>query len=495
MSGVAVFLLLVLAQAGAGQADLEALLRDGAASLERGDLEAATERFSRVRREWPGAAEGFLGLSAVAAASGDPVQGLALAKRAAERAPSGIAPALAVARMQAALGRVEESLSAFAHARSLLPGGGAGAAAGTAGIAPAYLVPALLLRNLDRTGDAILLLEEAVERRFGSAEIYEQLALLLLADGAASRALAILDRAADEELGNPGLDRARGFALARDPARRDEALVYLLRALDGAVEAPLVVHLEAADILSAQARYPEALEHLRVAEALAGDDPEVYYRLGRTLAAADDSEAATVALERYRSLQRTRDEAVEAIRAAGAEMAAGLSKAQNMAATGDLQAALAPLTRLLESHPDGSQTADVHSLRGKVLFSMGRPGEAAEAAAQARQLQPDQVEHHYLEGLFLHTDGRPGEAAPALERALALDPDLGEAYALLGMIAAEDGRPTEAAERMERALALGLEGNAALRFNYARVLESLGRTDEAAAQMEAFERLRAAAPP
>ncbi len=41
----------------------------------------------------------------------------------------------------------------------------------------------------------------------------------------------------------------------------------------------------------------------------------------------------------------------------------------------------------------------------------------------------------------------------------------------------------EAAPALERALALGLDGNAALRFNYDLVLESLGRKEEAAAQM------------
>ena len=126
---------------------------------------------------------------------------------------------------------------------------------------------------------------------------------------------------------------------------------------------------------------------------------------------------------------------------------------------------------------------------------MGRVEEAAVSVAAARRLEPDQVEHHYLEGLFLHAAGLAGEAAPALERALALDPGLGEAHALLGMIAAEAGRHAEAADRMERALDLGIDANAPLRFNYARVLEALGRSEEAAVQMEAFDRLRAGGPP
>ena len=432
----------------------------------------------------------------VAPVSGDPVEALAHARAAAERAPSEFAPALALARALTALGRTDDALAAFARARSLRPEStGGGETAGAVQVASAYLAPALLLRDLDRTAEAIGLLEEAVHRRVGGADVYEQLALLRLADGMADEALAAVDAAAAEDLESPGLGLARGLALARDPARGTDALDYLERALGDGVGEPVVIHLEAAAILSALSRYPEALEHLRVAEELASGEPEVVYRLGRTLAAAGDREGAQAALDRYRSLQGARDQAAEAERAASGEVRSGLSEAQRLAEAGKLEAALERLNDLLAMRPSHPRAADTHSLRAKVLFSMDRAGEAAVSIAQARRLQPDRVEHHYLEGLFLHTDGRWEDAVPALERAVVLDPDLGEAHALLGMIAAEAGRPEEAAERLERALGLGLEGNAALRFNYARVLESLGRTEEAAAQMRAFERLRAAAPP
>ncbi len=424
----------------------------------------------------------------------DPLEALARARSAAERAPSEFAPALAVAQALTAVGRTEDALAAFARARSLSGDPGHAETVDTVNVELAYLAPALLLRDLDRTGEAIRLLEEAVAREIGSADVYEQLALIRLADGLAAEALAAVDAALAEGLKTPGLELARGLALARDPESRGEALEALRRALDDGVGEPVVVHLEAADLLSAMARYPEALEHLRAAAALAAGEPEVAYRLGRTLAAAGDREGAQAALERYRALRDAGDRAAEKARAASSEVASGLSEAQRLAAEGELEAALDRLAGLLESHADHPRTADMLSLRAKVLFSIGRTGEAAASIAEARALQPDRVEHHYLEGLFLHTDGRAGEAAPALERALALDPNLGEAHALLGMIAAEAGRPAEAAERMERALALGLDGNAALRFNYARVLESLGRGGEAVAQMEAFERLRAAPP-
>ena len=431
-----------------------------------------------------------------APATGDPVDALAHARAAAKRAPSEFAPALMVARMLTALGRVEDALAAFSRVRALRSDGSSGSSVVPSDeLASAYLAPALLLRDLDRTGDAIRLLEEAVDQRINSVDVFEQLALLRLADGLADAALAAVDAAAAADLRSSGLDRARGLALARDPGRRAEALGYLQRALDDGAGEPLVIHLEAADILATLGRYPEALDHLRAAEALAPDDSEVQYRLGRTLAAGGERDRAQAALDRYRSLQSARDEAAEAERAASADVASGLSEAQRLAAEGELKAALERLAGLIETYPDHPRIADIHSLRAKVLFSMDRAGEAAASVAEARRRQPNQVEHHYLEGLFLHTDGRAEDAAPALERALALDPGLGEAHALLGRMAAEAGRPAEAAERMERALALGLDGNAALRFNYGRVLFSLGRAGEAKAQMEAFERLRATAPP
>ena len=426
-------------------------------------------------------------------AAGDPVEALTEARAAVERAPSGFGPALALARALTAVGRVADALAVFARARELAPGE-PGVAAGE--VASAYLVPALLLRDLDRTGDAIRLLENGVARRLGSADIHEQLALLRLADGRAEEALAAVDAAAAEGLESSGLGLARGLALARDPASRREALGYLRRALDDGAGDPVVVHLEAAGLLSAEARYPEALEHLRAAGKLAPDEPEVAYRLGRTLAAAGDREAAGAALERYRSLEAVRERAAAEHRSAAAGLAAGLSEAQGLAAAGDLEAALRRLEGLSDGWPaNDPRLGEVHSLRSKVLFSMGRGEEAAASVAEARRLQPGRVEHHYLEGLFLHTAGRATDAVPALERAAALEPNLGEAHALLGLIAAEAGRAAEAAARMERALELGLEANAALRFNYARVLESLDRGEEAAVQMEAYERLRRDLPP
>ena len=431
----------------------------------------------------------------VAPESADPVEALARARAAVEQAPSEFAPALAVARALTVLGRTDGALAAFSRSRSLLPDDlGVGETPAVGDVASAYLVPALLLRDLDRTGEAVRLLEEAVARRIWDAEIFEQLALLRLADGLADDALAAVDAARAKRLTSPGLDLARGLALARNPERRGEALDDLRGALRSGVGDPVVVHLEAADVLVAGGRYQEALEHLHAAGEVAPEVPEVAYRLGRTLAAAGDRKGAQAALERYRALQSARDRAAEAERAASANVASGLSEAQRLAEQGELEAASEHLGGLLKAYPEHPRTADIHSLRAKALFSMGRAAEAAASIANARSLQRNRIEHHYLEGLFLHTDGRSGEAAPALERALALDPNLGEAHALLGMIAAEAGRPREAAERMERAIAHGLDGNAALRFNYARVLDSLGRVEEAAAQMRAFDRLRPTPP-
>lgn len=416
--------------------------------------------------------------------SSDPVAALAEARAAVERAPSEFEPTLALARVLATLGRTGDALAAFSRARELAPAGAGGDV-----VASAYLAPALLLRDLDRTGDAIQLLEKGADERIGSADIYEQLALLRLADGLVDGALAAVDAAVAENLASPGLDLARGLALARHGDRRGEALGYLRRALDDGVGDPVVIRLEAAGILSADGRHQEAIEHLRAAEELAPDEPEVFYRLGRTLAAAGDREAAQAALERHRSLQGVLERAAEIEQAASADLAATLSEAQRLAEAGDLEAALERLAGL-RGRRDVSRPADVHSLRAKVLFSMGRVAEAAASIAEARRLEPKRVEHHYLEGMFLHTGGRSEDAAAALERALALDPGLGEAHALLGLIAAEASRFAEAAERMERALQLGLDNNAPLRFNYARVLEALGRSEKAKAQMEALERLR-----
>ena len=434
------------------------------------------------------------------------------ARAAAALAPDEFAPAVAVAEALTRLGRVDAALAAFERARSLYPAaaGSGVAAAGTntdsgadiasrsdsdvtGGADRAWLVPALLLRDLDRTGEAASLLRDGARRGFRSPDVHEQLALLLLADGEVDAALAALSAAASEGLQTPGLDRARGLALARLPDRHAEALALLEAALGDGVGDPLVVRLEAAALLEARGRHPEAIAQLEAARDLAPGAPEVWYRLGRTLAASGDPDAARAALERHRELREARERATDAEQAADDRLGAALTEAGRLAASGDLQGALDLLSGL-EEGTAGSRLADLHSLRAKVLFSTGRTEEAARSAAEARRHAPQRVEPHYLEGWFLHASGRAGDAEAALLRALALDSDLGEAHALLGMIAAEAGRGEEAAERMERALQLGLHRNAALRFNYGRVLESLGRAEEAEAQMRAFERLESGPP-
>jgi Flp pilus assembly protein TadD len=68
---------------------------------------------------------------------------------------------------------------------------------------------------------------------------------------------------------------------------------------------------------------------------------------------------------------------------------------------------------------------------------------------------------------------------------VALDPDLGQAHARLGGAIAKQNRPAEAVAYFQRALDLGAD-SPTLRLGYSAALESLGRDDEAEAQMEAY---------
>ena len=92
--------------------------------------------------------------------------------------------------------------------------------------------------------------------------------------------------------------------------------------------------------------------------------------------------------------------------------------------------------------------ADEWVARGRELYTAGRLAEAAEAFAQAAQLEPGSAEPLYLVAKALRRDD-PATARGLLERAVALRPEGFEAWRALALICAgaRDG------DGVERALA------------------------------------------
>ena len=126
-------------------------------------------------------------------------------------------------------------------------------------------------------------------------------------------------------------------------------------------------------------------------------------------------------------------------------------------------------------------------LKAKLLLAGARPREALAVALAAREGAPESARLLFLEGLVRSALGQAARAESPLRRALELDPDLGDAHSMLGSSLARQERPAEAILHFEKAIRLGSD-SPTLRLGYAGALESLGRDEEAQAQMEAYRR-------
>lgn len=392
------------------------LLAAGGQALAAGDLEAAAELFGEARTLAPEHPLAWLGLAQVAERRGEVVTALENARHAESLATREMAVVLTVGRLLARLGAVSEALESFARAREIDPEN-----------APAHLLPAVLLRTVERHGEAVELLEGAWTSGLRAPRLAEELGLLLLAVGRPADAREVASAVIGEHPDRGGLEVVLGLALAADPERRREARAHLERALELGVEAPGKVHLELAAILTEAGETAAALEHLKAARRALPDVPEVHYRLATALRASGNLDGARVALERYRELSQRSDSEDWAAK----ELGTKLNEIQNLAASNRLDAALERIETLAAEHSDDPR---VRALEGKILFSVGRRDEGLAAVVAAREAAPERVEYHYLEGLFLVHLERPDEAAKALRRALALDADLEEAKKLLERI-------------------------------------------------------------
>lgn len=133
--------------------------------------------------------------------------------------------------------------------------------------------------------------------------------------------------------------------------------------------------------------------------------------------------------------------------------------------------------QLAPGHPDA-----LHLLG---LAAHGR-GDAAEAARRIRlaiERRPDETEFHANLALVLQDSGRHDEAIPSARRALALDPRHGAASKCLAASLAATGDLAAAARQYAEAGAISPD-DAGLHAEHARVLEGLGRPDQARAEYE-----------
>ncbi|MEL7061431.1 MAG: tetratricopeptide repeat protein [Acidobacteriota bacterium] len=439
-------------------------MRQGQAALVAGDAGTAAERFTAAAALDPSSAAAHLGLAEAERLRGALYEALAAARRAQQAAPEPIEPSIAVASLQVELGAVRDALETLEAIRSRAPDD-----------ARAYLLSALVLRDAEQLEAATELLHQAEARGVGGAPLASELGLLLLAGGKAADAEAVAARhlSVDGDAGGPNL--VMGLALAAQPARRAEATPYLEKALAGGAPDPGRIHLELG-ALAFDGCSEAAIGHFRTARELRPDLAQAHYRLGSALAACGRTDEAATHLTRFREMAGDADARDHAARAAGAD----LNVVRTLAANGRPLAALESLAEIESRSPDDARVA---RLRARLELALQRDADALASARRADALLPGQVESLLLVGLAASRVGELVDAASALERALAVDPRRADVHALLAAVEADRGRFEPAAEHFQTALRLGAEGPE-LRLAYARVLERLGRSDDARRQLE-----------
>ncbi len=400
----------------------------------------------------------------------DVLKALAEARRAATASPDDPGHQLDVGRLLARLGAVEDALSVLDAVTAQAPT-----------LAEPYLLGALLLRDADRHDEAIARLERAVAVGMDDPAVFEALGFLRLSSGDAARARAAAEATLEDHPQRGDALLLLGLSLAGEPARRDEAMAVLERALEVGVEPAARAHLELGALLVEAQRLEAALPHLEAARAALPNDPESHYRLGNALRAAGDLDGARAALERFQTLSRAADEADHGAKA----LAASLNEVQALALDNQLDEARSHLEALREAHPNAPS---ILALDAKIAYSMGDRAAALETMARAAAGEPARAEYHYLEGQFAVALGRLDQARRALQRAVAIEAGLAEAHRLLGLVHAQEGRFDQAASSLRRALDLGVEGPD-VRRAFAEVLKRLGRQQESDEQMAAYRRL------
>ncbi len=328
-------------------------------------------------------------------------------------------------------------------------------------------------------------------------------ALELAAAGEVDAALGILAREAQLASTDPRPVYAASSILL-DAGRNEEALAAADRALAVAPERADGLYQRGAVLMSLE-RLAESEEMFRQALQAQPTHAATLSDYAVLLMSGGRNGEAAGLLERLLELRpgdaaaRSHLDRVRAVRESGGGPHEELPPAalgRELMRNRDFRAAEAPLDRAVLLDPgDASLRIDLAS----ALWENNKPAEAERHAREAVALEPSSAEAHRMLGGLLHWRGEHLEAAESLERAASLaEPD---AALLVDMARAWDGAAADiAGEADERALLAKAEdayrravgaapGHSEAIYGLARVLQRLGREDEAAILMERYMEL------
>ncbi len=408
-----------------GAADPGALLREGLAHHQRGDLAAAQRAYRRVLQIQPRNADALHLMGMIAYQVGELATARDLIERAIKARPSSPAYHNNMGEVRRALNELDAAVASYRRAIELDP----------ASPGPGVNLVAALI-DAGRADEALREATAMAERHPNAAEVQNSLGNACLAADDPVTAADQFARAAElaPEVPEPRFNL--GNALHRQ-GRTDEAVEAYLAAValrPGYAEARTNLGSAYVEL----GRPEAALPHLAAAVEAAPDLPEAYFGLGDALAATGRLEEAA---EAYAAAVE-RDPEFDAARF-------------NFAAT---------------------------------LLDLGRPDEAEATLDELLAREPEQAHALNLWGVAAAEQGRIDDAVERYRRAAEADPSYAEPATNLGHALAERGEEAEARDWYATARDLD-PGSGGLALAAATLLPAVIDSAEAAAEARAgFER-------
>jgi tetratricopeptide (TPR) repeat protein len=229
--------------------------------------------------------------------------------------------------------------------------------------------------------------------------------------------------------------------------------------------------------LALAGQHDASLTQLRDASRLNPQDERSRIAIADVLLASGKPDAA---LESLRETLRVMPESAEASWQAGrieqARSDAGAVKSFERAATRPVVAGLARL----------------YAIIGQAYHAQFDLDSAAHAHRQRVRIAPNDRDAHIDLAEVYRAQDRLDDALVELLAAALIDPAHAKTFGLIGQVQAAAGRDAEAVVMLRRAVALDA-GLLDARYALSRALLRLGRTDEAAAELRAFEQAQAKA--
>ena len=272
-------------------------------------------------------------------------------------------------------------------------------------------------------------------------------------------------------------------ALKLDPdlAAAHQLLGYALLAQGYAAEA--VLHLQKSDDVAAlgiaqleAGQLAEAASHLQMALAKRPNDPDLLYYYGRASGLLSKQTIDTL-IAAYPDSARTHQ-----------------AVAENYYVLRQMPQAEKEFQEAIRLRPD---LPKIHLELGLVYAGASQWTQAEGAFRAETKLQPGNAEAAYRLGNTLLQQGKVKEARVELIRSDKLLPDMPETLYSLGKAAALDGDAAAAEKDWQKLLELEKEGSLAAQshFGLAGLYRKQGKTEQAAHEMEEYNKLQGTANP